>query len=416
MVLVAAALWLSATGSAAADVYDDNPATVSRAPGELYVFARGTTGDILERHRVDGNWSDWTSIGGNAGSGPSAIAYGQAILVFVRGTDGGIYQNTLEFGRWTGWTGLGGYATSAPSATVRRASNNIIDLEVRGGDNAIWHQSYVPNSGWTGFASIGGGLTSAPAAVSQSDTMLNIFSRGTDGALVQKGWSGTAWSDWINLGGGILGAPAAYSRTKDVLDIYVRGGGDALFQKYWTPAGWSDWILLDSSARLASSPAAGSDGPNHEWVVARNGGSIMLKEWNAASGWGAWQDFGPVAVQVPATPPPPPAPPATAPLPEGSVDLNTGVACTPANGKLRVSIAVKKPKGKLKPRVTKIVFYTKGKGRKVKTDRKAPFVVRIGINRPAGSKGRVYARVYYKRTAHGKVHRKVVSRRYTVCR
>ena len=43
-------------------------------------------------------------------------------------------------------------------------------------------------------------------------------------------------------------------------------------------------------------------------------------------------------------------------------------------------------------------------------------MVRIEINRPAGSKGRVYARVYYKRTAHGKVHRKVVSRRYTVCR
>jgi hypothetical protein len=30
--------------------------------------------------------------------------------------------------------------------------------------------------------------------------------------------------------------------------------------------------------------------------------------------------------------------------------------------------------------------------------------------------GRVYARVYYKRSAHGKTYRKVVSRRYKVCR
>ena len=66
--------------------------------------------------------------------------------------------------------------------------------------------------------------------------------------------------------------------------------------------------------------------------------------------------------------------------------------------------------------MTKIVFFTKGKGRKIRMDRKSPFVVRIQINRPAGSTGRVYARVYYKRSARGKLHRKTVSRRYTVCR
>ena len=43
-------------------------------------------------------------------------------------------------------------------------------------------------------------------------------------------------------------------------------------------------------------------------------------------------------------------------------------------------------------------------------------MVRIKINRPAGSTGRVYARVYYRRSAKGKLHRKTVSRRYTVCR
>jgi hypothetical protein len=92
------------------------------------------------------------------------------------------------------------------------------------------------------------------------------------------------------------------------------------------------------------------------------------------------------------------------------------VLCTPAGGRLRVSLTIKKPKGKAKPRVTKIVFFTKGKGRRVQVDSKAPFQVHLRINRPAGSTGRVYARVYYKRTARGKVHRKVVSRRYTVCR
>ena len=90
--------------------------------------------------------------------------------------------------------------------------------------------------------------------------------------------------------------------------------------------------------------------------------------------------------------------------------------CTPAGGRLRVSIKVRKPKGAKRARVSKIVFYTKGKRRAVRSDRKSPFVVRIRINRPAGSTGRVYARVYYRRSAKGKLHRKTVSRRYTVCR
>ena len=54
--------------------------------------------------------------------------------------------------------------------------------------------------------------------------------------------------------------------------------------------------------------------------------------------------------------------------------------------------------------------------RAVRIDRRSPFVVRMKINRPAGSTGRVYARVHYRRSAKGKLHRKTVSRRYTVCR
>jgi hypothetical protein len=98
------------------------------------------------------------------------------------------------------------------------------------------------------------------------------------------------------------------------------------------------------------------------------------------------------------------------------VNIETGVRCTPPGGRLRVNIDVRTPKGKRKARVSRIVFYTKGKGRAVRVDRKAPYVVRIRINRPAGSAGRVYARVYYRRSSQGRLHRKTVSRRYTVCR
>ena len=66
--------------------------------------------------------------------------------------------------------------------------------------------------------------------------------------------------------------------------------------------------------------------------------------------------------------------------------------------------------------MTKIVFFTKGKGRRVRIDRKAPFEVHIRINRPGRFDGpRVRPRLL-QALGRGKLHRKVVSRRYTVCR
>jgi hypothetical protein len=407
--LIATALWLAGAPPTSADVFDDNPATVSRAPGELYVFARAADGSTLERHRIGGTWSNWVSIGGVATSGPAAIAYHSSIHVFVRGTDGGIYQRVLgPDGNWGEWIALGGSAMSAPGVSVRRGGRDIIDLVVRGTDNALWHRAFVPGTGWTQPATIGGNLTSAPAVNSQSAELLNIWARGTDGAVYQRSWNGSAWVDWFSLGGGIDGAPASVSRSENFINLYVRGANRALYAKSWTPSGFGEWFVLDPQPS-DSAPGAGADGPAHEWVVARGGSGLLLKEWVGTAGWGAWQDLGPVAV-------PPPPPPPVQPPPDRDLNVETGVGCTPADGRVRVRITVRKPKSGPKARVVRIVFYTKGKGRAVRVDRESPFVARIKVNRPAGTTGRVYARVYYKRSRHGKTHRKTVSRRYTVCR
>jgi hypothetical protein len=411
VVLLAFALVVAAP--ARADVYDDNPATASRGANDRFIFIRAGDGSIYERHWTGANWTGWSSLGGNATSGPAAVAYGGALHVFVRGLDGATLQNTLVNGNWTGWTSLGGYSTSAPAVTVRRGSVNYLDLVVRGGDSQMWHQSYVPGVGWSGFAPIGGNLTSAATVNSQAPGLLNIWARGTDGAVYQKSWTGSAWTDWLSIAGGIVGAPTSVSRSEGVINVYARGAGNATFQRSWnSTASWGDWFRLDAAA-IDSSPAAGSDGSDVEYLVARHGTQeLVFKEWTATTGWSQWKDLG--KIELARSTDAPPGPPAS--TPSGDLAVQAGVACTPPNGRLRVSVSVRKPKGKTKPRVTKIVFYTKGKGRKVRIDRKAPFEVRIPINRPAGSTGRVYARVYYKRSAHGKTFRKVVSRRYKVCR
>jgi hypothetical protein len=112
-------------------------------------------------------------------------------------------------------------------------------------------------------------------------------------------------------------------------------------------------------------------------------------------------------------PPPPPPPPPTAPVGDGRVRLNAGDHCTPPGGRLHVSLKVRKRKGHKRPHVVKVVFFVRHGPRKV--DRKKPYEVRLLLRRPAGQKGRVYARVYFKRTGTKKLRHKTVARRFVMC-
>jgi hypothetical protein len=110
--------------------------------------------------------------------------------------------------------------------------------------------------------------------------------------------------------------------------------------------------------------------------------------------------------------PAPPAPP-SAPIRDGRVRLNAGDHCTPPGGRLHVSLKVRKRKGHKRPRVVKVVFFVRSGPRRV--DRKKPYEARLRLRRPAGTKGRVYARVFFRRAGTKKLRKKTVARRYVMC-
>ncbi len=177
-----------------------------------------------------------------------------------------------------------------------------------------------------------------------------------------------------------------------------------------------DWFVLDPQT-IDSAPAAGADAASREYLFARRGADTLIyKEWNSTTGWGALDGLRARSRSRRRRHHRPGRRPRRRSR-TAQVNLKTGVALHARQREAaRQRLGQASPRARRKPRVTKIVFYTKGKGRRVRVDRKAPFEVHIEINRPAGSTGRVYARVYYKRSARGETHRKVVSRRYKVCR
>jgi hypothetical protein len=48
-------------------------------------------------------------------------------------------------------------------------------------NGALYHQSYTGT--WSGWENLGGVLTSSPAAVSPASGVIDVFVRGTNGAL-----------------------------------------------------------------------------------------------------------------------------------------------------------------------------------------------------------------------------------------
>jgi thiol-disulfide isomerase/thioredoxin len=166
-------------------------------------------------------------------------------------------------------------------------------LFVQGTDQALWTKYYQSASGWSGWQSLGGSLTSSPAATSPGSGLIDVFARGTDGAVWYKDWNGAAWSSWHSLGGQIPAGtgPAACSWGSGRVDVFVQGTDGAMYQKVWNGSSWSNWIYLGGS--LTSSPAAATaPGSSSIDVFARGtDGAVWYKDWNGAA-WSSWHSAG----------------------------------------------------------------------------------------------------------------------------
>ena len=77
-----------------------------------------------------------------------------------------------------------------------------------------------------------------------------------------------------------LARPFSNSSSSDVANIYVRGADNALWQRAWYDNQWHDWARHNDGGVLASEPALGSMGPNHEHVFVRGtDANVWQKFW-----------------------------------------------------------------------------------------------------------------------------------------
>ena len=225
------------TGTARAEVLDDNPAASSRGPNQVTVFIRGNDGALLTSELSGGAFTPWRSLGGYLDSGPGASGRDATTSdVFVRGGDQALYQwYFTTSGGWSSYYRLGHVMLSAPTVSVRRGFG-YIDIFWRGADNGIEAKSWVPGQGWTDVnnTQLDPALTtSAPASVSRNTGYVDVIIRGTDDGVYVNTYNGSAWGGWGQIPGGMKTqyAPAATVRNLNTMDIFVR-----------SPAGEVRWV------------------------------------------------------------------------------------------------------------------------------------------------------------------------------
>jgi peroxiredoxin len=217
-------------------VLTSDPAAVSRPNGKIDVFVRGTDGALWSRYTTDGGttWSTWYKIGGQllAGTGPAAYAWGGAQIGWlVTGTNKALYHMWKDSAGTHSWENLGGVLTSSPAATA--PTTGVIDVYGRGSNGALYQKEYSSTAWGSSWTSLGGQLASGtgPAACSWGAGRLEVFVQGTNGALYHRGYTGT-WSGWENLGGKLASSPAAATASgSSRIDVYGRGTDGALWQR-----------------------------------------------------------------------------------------------------------------------------------------------------------------------------------------
>jgi len=355
-------------------------------------------------------------------------------LLLYRGTGAGAFQggnqrigsgwgqfDALLTGDWSG--------DGKPDILARTASDGrLLMYRGNGAGGFATGQGEQIGSGWGPFTAL------LLPRDWDGDGKPDILARDGDGRLLMYRGNGaggfiTGRAEQIGSGWGPFtallapgdwsgdGHPDILARTAEGALLLYRGDGQGGFPgRAQIGSGWQSFTALMSGGDFSGDGkpdilARAQDGRLLMYRGDGDGGFVTGSAEQVGSGW---QSLGGLMLSwdPPAPPPPPPPPPAPSP-PDGSVRLQAGIRCTPPGGKLRVNLKVRKRSGRKAPRVRKVVFYIRGGARK--TDRKRPYVVKLRVRRPAGSHGRVYARVVFTRAGSKKLRRKTVSRRFAMC-
>jgi len=219
-----------------------DPTTTATSATNSIVAVQGTDGTLFKKTWNGTIWSaSWTQVAGGAKTtvAPDLAYDGTKVYLAARGTDNALYLSSSADGGATfsgTWTAVpGGTLAASPGIS---ASVGHLDVFAQGMDNAVWWNTST-NGGttWAGWVSLGGKVVTDIEATSCAAGRIDIYTVNSAGTLWHQGYNGTTWSGWNSIAGGTWtnNMAAACNATNHQVDIFGRGTDGALWS--WAGAG-----------------------------------------------------------------------------------------------------------------------------------------------------------------------------------
>ena len=379
----AAPAWADWNGDGHADVLGENSA------GRLLLYRGNGAGGWITGSGEPIGGGGWAfpallSPGDFSGDGkPDLLAIDRgAKLLMYRGDGAGGFQGTPQT-VGSGWTfpyviAPGDFSGDGRPDLLAVNSQGAL-LMYRGDGDGGWVTGTGETIGCCGWAAFTAVLAGGDFS---GDGKPDVLARASDGRLSE--YRGNGSGGWLTGTGEQIGT--SWSQFTVLL-----GGGD------FDGDGKADVLAETSDGHLLLYRGNGAGG----WIT--GSGEPIGEGWSSLS----------ALTLIPGAAPAAASPRPAAPVPGGQVQVKSGKHCTLPGAKMRVSVHVRRIRGRAAPHVRLIVFYVPGGSRRV--DHHPPYVVHLRMNLPAGDRGHVYARVYYTRGGSHRLRHRTVSRRFRIC-
>jgi hypothetical protein len=251
-----------------------------------YTLDLGCTPSGAVDNSTANHFTDCARYGPAGGRAPSA-SVGSAVartageLVFAaRAANHAAYIRRFIGGEWVDWVPLDGTCTSR--VTVASSHPGRIDLFTRGADNSLFQRGSDDGVNWTGWAELGSAIGSDPAPVAFAPGLW-VFVRVLDGGLHVRPNDGTTWLPWNKLGDAIASNPVPVAFGSQLF-VFVRVTDAMFYVRRFDGTQWQEWTRLGGSSD--ADPGAVAFGAQL-LVFQKTGAALQMLSFDGTT-WGPW--------------------------------------------------------------------------------------------------------------------------------
>jgi hypothetical protein len=195
--------------------------------------------------------------------------------------------------RWQA-NNLGGISTSDPD--MLSYGPGSLEVFARGSDGALWTRN-SGGGGWNNWSSVAGSVVGGPGAVFGGGKATVVSRVSGFSSITSWWWDNGTWNSF-GLGGNNTSDPDLSAWGTARMDMFVRGSDNALWHRPWINGTWGNWESLGGN--LSSGPAAVSWGSNRIDVVAlNNDANRTLSHWWYDGSWHCCENLGGVNTSDP---------------------------------------------------------------------------------------------------------------------